>query len=153
MRGVGKLSAHQLRLPVTFFPFWLLMNCREEQTFIHHQSIKERKLFWILGFVFEGKGGGFQHETVASADSSLEVLLCHFHLYLHPSSLQSVCVFITTVPCLINDNANVTSNHKTLRAGDNYTAARCDKLCSRWPGREKKSNYVIDIYLDRMKVL
>lgn len=43
------------------------------------------------------------------------------------------------------------AKHYDLRG--NYTAARCDKLCSRRPGRGKKSDYVIDIYLDRMKVL
>lgn len=56
-------------------------------------------------------------------------------------------------PCLISDNANAPSNHTTLCTGDNYAAAPCDKLCSRRPGRERKSDYVIDIYLDRMKVL
>lgn len=63
---------------------------------------------------------------------------------------------ITAAPCLISDTANVTSNHQTLCAGGTITGAMLavTNFASRSAGRRgRESDYVIDIYLDRMKVL
>lgn len=120
----GKLSVLRLSPVKTSsyffsFPFFeFMMNAGEAHAFIRHQSINEGKV--VLDVTVRGKEGGFQHETVASADIVHEkhkTPPLHRHL-LHPaSSLQSElsCVFIRTVPRLINDIANVTSNRKTLR--------------------------------------
>lgn len=43
-----------------------MMNAGEAHTFIRHQSINEGKV--VLDVTVRGKGGGFQHETVASVD-------------------------------------------------------------------------------------
>lgn len=86
---------HQWRLPVTFFFFFFffplfesLMNCGEAQTFIHHQSINERKLFFGCdwGLVFEGK------EAVSNTKLLLQLTQFtphHRHRHPHPSSIQS----------------------------------------------------------------
>lgn len=151
---------HQRRLPVTFFSpsFEFLMNqkrCRLSS--ITNQLMRENCFWmWLVAHVWR-EVGVLRHETVAS-DNSQEFTRSLSPRHLHPqpsafldSDRRAFCIFITTLPCLINDTANVTSNHKTLCAGDNYASALCDKLCR--PRGEKRSDYVIDIYLDRMKVL
>lgn len=89
---------HQLRLPV----FEYLMNCGEAQTFIHHQSINERKLDVWMWLVFEGKGRWFPAWNccfgLTRLTRSVTPHHLHLHLHLHSPLLRSVrafCVFIT----------------------------------------------------------
>lgn len=150
MRGVGKLSALRLSpVNTSSHSFWIFVER-------HRLSSVTNQLMWENCF---GCDSGLEGKEAAS-NTKLLLQLTQFTGSIRApppppllDSLGAFCVFITPVPRLINDTANVTSNHKTLCAGDNYASARRDKLCILRPGGEKKSDYVIDIYLDRMKVL
>lgn len=141
---------HQLRLPV----FEYLMNCGEAQTFIHHQSINERKLDVWMWLVFEGKGRRFPAWNccfgLTRSVTPRYLHLLHLHLHLHPSSVQSELSVSSsqTVPCLISDTANVT-RYQWARGAITQQLGVANFAV----GGEKQSDYVIDIYLDRMKVL
>lgn len=157
---------HQLRLPDTFFFFffildfwWIVETFRLSS--ITNWLMRENCFGCDLGnLVSWGRGGGFQHETVASVDTNHRK--CQTPTpppppltTPPPPSPSLLASSFTTAPHLINDTANVTSNRKTLCTGDNYATAQCDKLLHSAAAVEgsKGGDYVIDIYLDRMKVL